>query len=127
MNAADPVSRVRDVLARLQAVSTDNDVDAACDLFTEDAVLMGTAATNIGAGSIRDYLTLVYGQPGTLRWIWDDVRVLHDSPGFVLAAATGVVGFDDNQPFDQFRLSLAVIETETGWRILHFHGSIPQT
>jgi uncharacterized protein (TIGR02246 family) len=127
MNAADPVSRVRDVLARLQAVSTDKDVDAACDLFTEDAVLMGTAATNIGAGSIRDYLTLVYGQPGTLRWIWDDVRVLHDSPGFVLAAATGVVGFDDDQPFDQFRLSLAVIETETGWRILHFHGSIPQT
>jgi uncharacterized protein (TIGR02246 family) len=125
MQPSDPMTTVRDVLGRIQSAADERDVDAAAKLFADDAVLMGTADTSIGAAAIRDYLRLVFDQPGTIRWDWEDVRVQHEGTGLVAAACTGRVGFSDEPERDPFRLSLLLVETAQDWLILHFHGSIP--
>jgi uncharacterized protein (TIGR02246 family) len=125
MHPTNPLGTVRDILGRIQTAADTRDVDAASALFADDAVLMGSASTSVGGAAIRDYLGLVFDQPGTIRWDWNDVRVLHDGPGVVAATGTGQVGFTDDPERDAFRLSLLLIEAEQGWLIGHFHGSIP--
>ena len=119
------MTTVRDVLGRIQSAADERDVEAAAKLFADDAVLMGTVDTSIGAAAIRNYLRLVFDQPGTIRWDWADVRVLHEGTGIVAAVGMGQVGFSDEPERDLFRLSLLLVETEQEWLIRHFHGSIP--
>ena len=121
----DPLVIVRDVLGLVQSASYARDVDSASALFTDDAVLMGTTATSIGAAAVRDYLRQVYDQPDTIRWDWEDLRIVHTGSGVVVAVGTGRVGFADDPERDRFRLTLVLVETGRGWLIQHFHGSIP--
>jgi uncharacterized protein (TIGR02246 family) len=125
MNQTDPLTTVRDILGQIQAAADARDLDSASALFADDAVLMGSAATSIGAEAIRDYLGLVFDQPGTIRWEWEDVRVVHNDRGVVTAVGTGQVGFSDDPERDPFRLTLLLVEKAQGWAIQHFHGSIP--
>ena len=125
MHTTDPLATVRDILGRIQTAADTRDVDAASALFADDAVLMGSASTSVGAPAIRDYLGLVFDQPGTIRWDWDDVQVVYDGAGVVAATGTGQVGFTDDPERDPFRLSLLLVEAGQGWLIGHFHGSLP--
>ena len=120
------------LLAALQAAVAQKDKAALASLFDDEAVLFGTAAENLDRAATGAYLARVVDQPGTVRWGWDQVVPLWESNEVLAFAVVGTVGFDDEQgrpdgPRDDFRLTCVAVSTDDGWRLRHFHGSVPQT
>src|SRR5689334_22910325 len=127
------VETARSVVAMLQAavdeaIGTRNpDPLVAC--FAEDAVLAGTGRYNVGPDAVRDYLTAVADGNNRLHW--------HLGHHDVFLATDDVIGFgaegeiewadDEESARDPFRLTVVARETDEGWRVLHFHGSVPQS
>ena len=127
----DAETRIRSILGQLQDALTANDLDALSALMDDDIVLFGTAAANMDRRETIAYITEVIAQEGTVRWGWDSVVPLVDEPGLLVFAGVGTVGFEDSQgrpdgPRDQFRLTVVAVEREAGWRLSHFHASVPQ-
>jgi len=92
-------------------------------------VLFGTAAANMDRRETIAYITEVIAQEGTVRW--DSVVPLVDQSGLLVFAGVGTVGFEDTQgrpdgPREAFRLTVVAVEREAGWRLSHFHASVPQ-
>jgi uncharacterized protein (TIGR02246 family) len=127
----DPYALVLDLLGELQKVVRAKDHEAALDVFTEDAALLGTAAANLGRSAVSNYLAAVYGQAGYIRWDWETVSVLDVRAGAVTFLALGTVGLDDvgadDYPRDRMRLTCLAVEDGERWRLRLFHGSIPAT
>ena len=118
----------RAILDELQRRMDTRDLDQLVELFTEDAVLIGTAAYNIGPAAVRGYLARVLDQPGRIVWDYDQVDVYHRAPGELGVSGVGSVGFADVAEADRdpFRITVLAVETESGWRLRMFHGSVPQ-
>ena len=131
MNQIDGDTLAHRLLGELQEAVTAKDLDRLLDLFCDDPVLFGTAAANLDRQQTTDYLERVVAQDGFIRWDFEDVVTLVSAPGFVSFAAVGTVGFDDETgratgPRDGFRLTCVAVEERDGWRLRHFHGSVPQ-
>jgi uncharacterized protein (TIGR02246 family) len=124
---ADVTARARSVLEALQAAVDSRDPEQLVGLFAEPAVLIGTSGDGRDAAGLRAYLTAVATQPESLRWDWDHVVSFHDEPGLVAFAAFGDIVVTDGTAEQRapIRASLVATPTADGWRIKHFHGSIP--
>jgi uncharacterized protein (TIGR02246 family) len=118
----------RAILDELQRRMDTRDLDVLVELFTEDALLIGTAAYNAGREAVRAYLARVLDQPGRIVWDYDRVDVYHRAPGELGVSGLGSVGFADEAAADRdpFRLTVLAVETDAGWRLRMFHGSVPQ-
>jgi hypothetical protein len=103
----DALEIVREVLTDLQAATDSRDPARVHGMFTDDAVLFGTAAANL---------------------TWDEVRVISAEPHRITAVGLGrvvEVRQDGETPYP-FRLTVIVVPTHAGWRLQHFHGSLPE-
>lgn len=127
MTPAAAHTTARAILADLQAAVDSRDLDRLDDLFDEEAVLLGTSAHNLDRGDVRAYLKLVAEQPGALRWEFGDVRVFHDAEATLGIVAIGdvVIAEEGEEARAPFRLTLLAVESDRGWRLRQFHGSIP--
>ena len=126
MSTEADIDRASALLDDLQAAATAQDVARTLDLFTEDAVLLGTAAANLDRHEISSYLARVFDQPHGIRWEFEVVRVVDSRPGVVTFVALGTVGFDGpDESRDPFRLTCLAVDDGDRWRLRHFHGSIP--
>lgn len=127
MTSDAAVTTARAILADLQAAVDSRDIDRLDDLFDERAVLLGTSAHNLDRDDVRAYLKLVAEQPGRLSWEFRDVRVFHEVDATLGFAAIGdvVVSEDGEEARAPFRLTVLAVETDRGWRLRQFHGSIP--
>ena len=112
----------RELVAELQAAIDASDSERLRLLFEDGAVLVGSSADARNPDALRAYLDAVAaGDP--FRWELDDYVVFHDEGGELGFAAFGeVVQGDRRAPF---RMTIFAVETYGGWRIRHFHGSIP--
>ncbi len=122
----------RVLLAALQDAVASRDLARLGRLFDDEAVLIGSSAANLDRAATEAYLARVVAQPGALRWEWEQVVPLWESSHVLAFAALGTVGFDDEQgrpdgPRDAFRLTCLAVAGSDGWRLRHFHGSIPET
>jgi hypothetical protein len=121
----------RSVVAMLQAavdeaIGTRNP-EPLVGCFAEGAVMAGTTRYNAGDDAVRDYLSLVATANNALRW--------HLGHHDVFLATDDVIGFgaegevewadDEDSGRDPFRLTVVARDTPEGWRVLHFHGSVP--
>ncbi len=125
---SDPVARANALLEELQQAVRAKDHAGALDLFTEDAALLSTTAANLDRDAVSDYLGLVLGQEGYVRWDWDEVCVLDARPGAVTFVALGSVrmeGDPDDDRASPIRLTCLAVEEGDRWRLRLFHGSLP--
>ena len=96
-------------------------------LFADPGVLIGTSGDGRDRTGLRDYLTVVATQPESLRWDWREVVPFHDEPDLLAFAAFGEIVVTDGTSEQRapIRASLVAAPADSGWRIKHFHGSIP--
>ena len=125
--SADGVGRARSVLEALQDAVDSRDPERLIGLFADPAVLIGTSGDGRDRAGLRSYLTEVATQPESLRWDWHDVVPFHDEPDVLAFAAFGDVVVSDGSTEQRapIRASLVAAPVDGGWRIKHFHGSIP--
>jgi hypothetical protein len=121
----------RGLLGKLQDAVSRKDLAALLDLFDDAPVLFGSAAESVGADEVRAYLLRVLEHDASLRWEWDRVIPLLHEPGALAFSVIGTVGFDDESgnrigEREPFRLTCLAVRREAGWRLRHFHGSVPQ-
>lgn len=129
MTPADDEALAFRLLADLQAAMTTRDLDAVVQVFDAELVVFGTAASNVDPEESVAYLKQVLAQPSAIRWAWDDVKPIARDGNVFCFAAVGTVGFDRDSDEERqaFRLTCAAVQDGSGWRIRHFHGSVPQT
>jgi uncharacterized protein (TIGR02246 family) len=122
-----PLDDAHEILRTLQARVDLRDPEALIDLFDDPAVLIGAAGDGRNRETLREYLTVVATQPEPLRWDWEEVAVFHESPGAIGFAAFGdlVYSADGKEQRAPIRATLVAVEAPDGWRLRHFHGSIP--
>lgn len=121
----------RGILAELQDGFVAHDLDAVTSLLDDDAVVFGTAASNLDGEQSRDYIARMIARDGTVRWSWDQVVPVLFETTVVSFAVVGSVGFEDAQgralgERQPFRLTGVAVLREGRWRLKHFHGSVPQ-
>ena len=119
--------RARSNLDALQTAVDSREVSQLVGLFAESSVLVGTARAARTPAERREYLTAVVSQPERLRWEWRDVEVFHDAPDIVGAVGFGdiVLRGDDGERRAPIRATVVAVERPDGWKLQHFHGSIP--
>jgi uncharacterized protein (TIGR02246 family) len=126
-----PEQTARGILNELQEAVAAKDLDRLARLFTEDVVLLGTAAANLDRYETMAYLARIVAQDGIIKWGWDRVAILVSAPALLCFAVLGTVGIEDatGKPRgdrDVFRLTCVAVEHDGHWRLRHFHGSVPQ-
>src|SRR4051794_30321246 len=115
-------------LGALQAAVDSRDADQLQGLFgDEPAMLIGTGGDGRTPETRRAYLTAVATQPARLRWDWGEVIPFYETDDLVTFAAFGdiVVTDEEGERRAPIRATVMAAESETGWRIRLFHGSIP--
>src|SRR3954447_4648423 len=125
---SDGEARGRAVLRAIQTAVDSRDADELLQLFgDEPAMLIGTGGDGRTPATRRDYLTAVATQPGRLLWDWREVIPFYETDELVAFAGFGdiVVTDDIGQRRAPIRATVMAVETDTGWRIRLFHGSIP--
>lgn len=117
----------RAVLEALQSAVDTRDADVLVALFDEPAVLIGAAGDGRDRAGLRRYLTAVATQPGSLRWEWSEIVPFHRSDSSLGFTAFGEVVLSDESDEQRapIRATVIAVETGEGWKIRHFHGSIP--
>jgi len=126
MSDDDPLAVAHSILGAIQAAAEAHDAEALLGLFTEDAVLVGTVAANLDRPAVEAYLHAVVGQDDTIRWNYETVQVVDSSNDTLTFVGVGLVGWDEDDETDRFRLTCLVVRESAGWRIRLFHGSVPQ-
>lgn len=118
----------RAVLRTLQDRVDARDLDALLDLFDEDGVLIGTGGDARDRAGVRAYLEAIVGQPGALRWEWDEVIPFHHTDDAVGFAAFGDVVLAENgsEWRKAIRMTGLAVRDGKGWRLRQFHGSFAQ-
>jgi uncharacterized protein (TIGR02246 family) len=116
----------RAIVAELQARIDARDLDHLAAYWHDDAVLTGTSAYNQGA-EVREYVAAVIAQDASLRWVLPRVDVFLDDGDTIGFGAHGeiVVTEGGTERRAEFRLSIVASRSGDGWRLRHFHGSIP--
>jgi uncharacterized protein (TIGR02246 family) len=127
MSTDDAVALAYSLLVRLQSAIDDGDLATLSDLFSDDAVVVGTATHSHGREQVDAYLAALLHQPGTFRWEWHDVVVFHEGPGNIGCAAFGelIVSGADTEDHIPFRVTFSAVDGVSGWRFTQFHGSVP--
>lgn len=122
----DGVLAARTFLDLLEAGIAARDLPALEALCAPDVVLFGAARANFGAEATRDYLRMVV-EANSVRWVLDEWAILHHDDATLLAAAEGHVLAHDGETVERsaFRLTLWLIRDGEGWKLGHFHGSMP--
>jgi len=127
----DPERSARSVLAELEERLATHDIDRIVGFFTDDVVLIGDAVENFNRDATVAYLAVMADRPRTVRWEWNRVAVVLNTPGLLSFAAAGTIGFYD--PAGQllghrepFRVTCLAVEEQGEWRLKHFHGSAPR-
>ena len=120
----------RRVLDELEERLATHDLDRMVDFFASDVVLIGDAVENFDRDSTREYLKLMADMTPTVRWQWDNVATILSSPDILCFAAAGMMTFHDEvgKPLgdgERFRVTCLAQQTPDGWRLKHFHGSVP--
>jgi hypothetical protein len=89
--------------------------------------LIGTAGDGRNRDGLLHYLTAVATQPESLRWEWREVVPFHQDAASLGFAAFGeiVVSLGGDERRAPIRLTIFATQTPNGWRLRHFHGSIP--
>src|SRR4051812_46146334 len=125
--SADGVGRARAVLEALQDAVDSREPERLIGLLAYPAVLIGTSGDGRDRTGLRAYLTEVATQPESLRWDRQGIDPLHDDTDLLGVAAFGEVVVSDEATEQRapIRASLVAAPVEGGWRIKHFHGSIP--
>ncbi len=116
----------RAVLRSLQELIDARDLDGLLEFF-DGSVLIGSSGDGRDRAGVRRYLEAVVGQPGELRWDWREVIPFHRTDDTVGFAAFGDVvlvehGSEQRAPI---RMTGLAVRHAGGWRLRHFHGSIP--
>ena len=119
--------RARALVATLQAAVDGNDHEALVACFAPDPVLAGTTTYVAGADGVRRYLAAVAQPSNRLHWDLEQYDVYLDQPGLLGFGAVGHVEWDDGEDSARspFRLTIVAQDLGEGWRVLHFHGSVP--
>ena len=127
MSTDDAVALAYSLLVRLQSAIDDADLPTLSDLFTDDAVVVGTVTHNHGREQVDAYLAALIHQPGTFRWEWRDVVVFHEGPGTIGCGAFGelIISGGDEDTHVPFRVTFTAADGVSGWRFTQFHGSVP--
>jgi uncharacterized protein (TIGR02246 family) len=125
-----PEQGARSVLAELEERLATHDLDRMVDFFTEDVVLIGDAQENFDRDTTVAYLRLMAEMSPTVRWDWDRVAVVLNTPGLLSFGAAGSMGFYDPagqliRDREPFRVTCLAVQEQGGWRLRHFHGSRP--
>ena len=112
----------RALVAALQAAVDARDAEQLRLLFDDGAVLVGSGADAREPDALRAYLEAVVAEE-PFRWELDEYVVFHEEGGELGFAAFGeIVQGGRRAPF---RLTIFAVETYGGWRLRHFHGSLP--
>jgi uncharacterized protein (TIGR02246 family) len=123
----DALAEAKSILRALQAAVDARDADALVALFDDRAVLIGGAGDGRDAEGLRRYLTAVATQADALRWEWSDVvPFLQESRRLGFAAFGDIVlsqGRTERRA--PIRVTVVAVGSPDGWRLHHFHGSIP--
>lgn len=111
----------------LEEALASGDLDTGAWMFDEDPVFFGTSDHSAGRDAVLAHLARIVEQSGALRWEWTEERVVHETEVSLVLAATGeiVVTHDDTEDRAPFRLTMVAVFTPDGWRVQHWHGSVP--
>ena len=122
-------SNAEQVLNDLQEIVTARDLPALLDFFEDPAVLIGTAAEGRTPEARREYLTAVTTQTASLRWEWRETVLFYETDAALGFSAFGevVVTDESEERRAPIRASFLAVRGIAGWRLRHFHGSIPQS
>ena len=116
------------VLDGLQEKVAARDLPALLAFFEDPAVLIGTAGDGRTPAARAAYLEGVVTQPAALRWDWRETVLFFESESALGFAAFGDVvlvnGADETRA--PIRATFFAVRADGGWRLRHFHGSIPQ-
>ena len=128
----DPERTARTVLAELEERLATHDIDRIAGFFTDDVVLIGDAEENFDRDATVAYLGVMADMTPTVRWDWDRVAVVLNTPGLLSFAAAGTMGFYDPDgqllgDREPFRVTCLAVEGPDGWRLRHFRGSAPRS
>lgn len=123
----EPERLARQLLDALQNAMRDRDLELLRQLLDDEIALFGTIRAHLDRTGSLAYLEEVLAQPQTVEWEWTHVQPLVSQDDLMCFAVLGTVGFHGSaEPRTPFRLSCVAVRDFTGWRIRHFHGSVPQ-
>jgi hypothetical protein len=92
---ADEERAARGLLAELEERLARKDLEQIADLFTDDAVLVGSEVESLDGESTVKFLTLMAQMGPTAHWRWDRVVAQDSVPGVLCFSAVGTMWFCD--------------------------------
>jgi uncharacterized protein (TIGR02246 family) len=125
---ADPPAAVVDALLRsLVDALRARDVDAALDLFAEDAVLLGSDSGERAEGhdELRALLGRFFEQPATTGWEWERLAADRASGVLWFLVEGDAVLQGDVEQRRPYRISGVVVPRDGRAVLVQFHGSEP--
>ena len=122
------LAEAQQVLDGLQEKVAARDLPDLLGFFEDPAVLIGTAGDGRTPKTRAAYLEGVVTQPAALRWDWRETMLFYESEDALGFAAFGDValvnGADETRA--PIRATFFAVRADRGWRLRHFHGSIPR-
>jgi ketosteroid isomerase-like protein len=119
----DPTAAVVDWVAAFNA----RELDTLCALYTPDAVLWGTLATQLltDPAAIRGYFERAWSPALDTRVELLDLHLQHDGPLAIAAGGYRLEFLYQGRPHTQpARYSFVLVATAQGWRVRHHHSSM---
>jgi len=125
MAAAGPAEEANAVVDRFSAAYTSNDPEVIVNLYTPDAILLGTVSPVISMGTeaIQKYFSMIKGS-GNKNAIQERHTIVLGDNAVVVTGFYEFTRMKDGRPVPgPSRFTMLIIKNGGEWRIAHHHSS----
>lgn len=123
--AAGPAEEANAVVDRFSAAYSSNDPDAVVNLYTPDAILLGTVSPVISKGTeaIRKYFSMLKGS-GNRNSIQERHTIVVCDIAVVVTGFYEFIRMREGKPVPgPSRYTMLIVKRDGEWRIAHHHSS----
>lgn len=128
MTTSTTDGEIAELVHSLVGAYTAKELDQAVELFTDDAMVVGTGADELrfGRDEIRAQIERDMSQADALRATVDGIRIVsRGDAAWLFAHMTAEVTIGEESLVMEMRFTSAAVRTDVGWRLCQAHFSVP--